>query len=171
VSKNQDVLVHHIQKLSNKTLRKDQNINLALLALKENPEDLELNIHLSETYFYIKDHENSLNYIEKYLSFGSLDYYKKLGALGVFLKCCIALNKIEYAFTELGKYYYEYKNEAAYVLLCADLLYFIDKKEALKMYIQYVKIRNKNGPHQSDIFRNTIHPEQMIGKISEEIAL
>ncbi len=168
---NTDILVHHIQKLSNKNNRKEQNINLTLEDIKDNPEDYTLLLALSGTYIYIKDYENALTQLEKFFTFKNLDYFKKLGGLENMLKCCIALNKIDYCFNLFGKYYDEYKLEPAYILLCADLMYFIDKRESLNLYIEYIRVRHKNGIHETDIFRNTKHPESMIEKIKSEISL
>lgn len=166
----EDVLIHHIQKLSSKNNRKDQNISLTLEDIKDNPEDYTLLLALSGTYIYVKDYEKSFIQLEKFFTFKNISSVKLIEGLTNMLKCCISLNRIDYCFNLFGKYYDAYKSEPAYVLLCADLMYFIDKKESLGLYINYIKVRSKRGMHETDIFRNTKHPESMIEKIKSELA-
>lgn len=167
---NKDILVHHHQKQKSDINRQDQNIKFTIKDIKDNPEDYTLLLALSGTYIYVKDYEKAFTQLEKFFTFKNLDYFKKLGGLENMLKCCIALNKIDYCFKLFGKYYDEYKLEPAYILLCADLMYFIDKKESLGLYINYIKVRSKKGVHETDIFRNTKHPGNMIEKIKLEIS-
>lgn len=165
----EDILVHHIQKLSTKNSRRDQNVILTLEDIKENPEDYTLLLALAETYIYTKDYEKAFPLLEKFFTFKNIKDIKLLDGLTDILKCSIALNKIDYCFKLFGEYYDLYKSEPAYILLCADLTYFIDKRESLNLYIEYIRVRYKNGVHQQDIFRNTKHPESMIEKIKIEL--